>query len=171
MKKICVLLAAVLCLCLFTGCGDKTSSFPTTDLSSVSVDQIVIGESIHFVDLSKYTKSGALLGNEKYKFEELIMDTKDDIVTYLFCDIKDHPEVTLSIHGETNITTIDDVQLFLGPSYQDIVYDSADKTHIRTYFDKTKQFKVSFIYYYTSDMTLDRVIKSVVLEKDTSLHN
>ena len=144
MKKNCIkfsVLALVLTV-LMAGCGE---GLKTTDLSSISLDGLSVGDKIDDDILTSYTQSERYSGNYKYKFEEIIIDTNDsEEVTYLFARF-DENYIDIKVNGE-NPKRTEDVKRILGENYQDKDYDREQKLRELVYVDNDKGVKAEFVY-------------------------
>ena len=117
----------------------------TTDLSSISLDGLSVGDKIDDDILTSYTQSERNSGSYKYKFEEIIIDTNDsDEVTYLFARF-DENSIDIKVNGE-NPKTTEDVKRILGENYQDKDYDREQKLRELVYVDIDKGVKAKFVY-------------------------
>ena len=82
MKRVKILIMILLIMGLFTGCSNLKSEH--VDLSNITVDNIKIGTDISNIDFSKYTKSNKYSGDYRYKFDELLLNTNKDKVSFIF---------------------------------------------------------------------------------------
>ena len=127
---------------LMTGCSERLK---TTDLSSISLDGLSVGDKIDDDILASYTQSERYSGSYKYKFEEVIIDTNDSgKVTYLFARF-DENYIDIKVSGE-NPKTTEDVKRILGENYQDKDYDREQKLRELVYVDNDKGVKAEFVY-------------------------
>ena len=127
---------------LMAGCCERLK---TTDLSSISLDGLSVGDKIDDDILTSYTQSERNSGSYKYKFEEIIIDTNDsDEVTYLFARF-DENYIDIKVNGE-NPKTTEDVKNILGENYQDKDYDREQKLRELVYVDNDKGVKAEFVY-------------------------
>ena len=144
MRKSCFkfsVLALVLTM-LMAGCSERLK---TTDLSSISLDGLSVGDKIDDDILTSYTQSESYSGNYKYKFEEIIIDTNDsEEVTYLFARF-DENYIDIKVNGE-NPKRTEDVKRILGANYQDKDYDREQKLRELVYVDNDKGVKAEFVY-------------------------
>ena len=127
---------------LMTGCSERLK---TTDLSSISLDGLSVGDKIDDDIQTSYTQSERYSGSYKYKFEEIIIDTNDSYeVTYLFARF-DENYIDIKVNGE-NPKTTEDVKRILGENYQDKDYDREQKLRELVYVDNNKGVKAEFVY-------------------------
>ena len=148
-------LALVLTM-LMAGCGERLK---TTDLSSISLDGLSVGDKIDDDILTTYTQSERYSGNYKYKFEEIIIDTNDsEEVTYLSARF-DENYIDIKVNGESPKRT-EDVKRILGENYQDKDYDREQKLREFVYVDNDKGVKAEFVY-----SSWDQSLKWIELSK------
>ena len=73
-NTIIIVLSSIIYGIIITGCSDNTS-FKSTELNNVFIDNLNIGSSIQNINLKKYTESNRYSGDYMCKFEELIIDS------------------------------------------------------------------------------------------------
>lgn len=150
----------IIFMLILSGCSKTSSKVETTDLSNISVDSITIGSNIKSVDLTKYTDSDRYSGNYTYKFEEIVINTKDDMVDYLFARF-DENDTTISINGSINLTNIDDVEDVLGNNFEDKWYDKEQGLRAYVYYDYENKIEAKFVYidynYYLTWIKLSKI--------------
>ena len=139
---------------LMAGCSERIK---TTDLSSISLDGLSVGDKIDDDILTSYTQSENYSGNYKYKFEEIIIDTDDsEEVTYLFARF-DENDIDIKVNGE-NPKRTEDIKRILGADYQDKDYDREQHLRELVYVDNDKNVKAEFVY--SSDQSLCWIVLS-----------
>ena len=82
MKRTKIVVMILLIMGLLTGCSDSKSEH--VDLSNLTVDNIKMGSDINKIDFSKYTRSNKYSGDYRYKFDELLINTNKDKVSFIF---------------------------------------------------------------------------------------
>ena len=143
MKKVNILVIMLLVMSLLSGCfNDKSSS---TNLSNISADNIKINSNVNNIDFSKYTKSNKYQGDYRYKFDELLINTTKDKVSFMFIRL-DNNKIDFKINSKGSIKNISDVTNLLGSYFKDSLENKDKSLRKRTYYDKTRGIKADFIY-------------------------
>ena len=144
MKRTKIVMIILLIMGLFTGCSNLKSEH--VDLSDLTVDNIKIGSDINKIDFSKYTKSNKYSGDYRYKFDELLINTNKDKISFIFTRL-DEKGTEFKINSKGNIKTISDVTNILGADFKDVSQDKEQSLRKRTYYDKINNIKADFIYF------------------------
>jgi len=137
----------------------KRSNLPSTDLSYVNIDGIVLGTPIIDVDLAKYTAEVPGRFEQKgntYYFRELHIETDSNGVvqkikgnTYGYIDGR--AVTSFSINGTDNISTTNEVVELLGQNHNDYWFDREQKLKAYTFYDDDSKIYASFVYDYNSN--------------------
>lgn len=135
----------VMMLFMMTGC-DQNMTLENTDLSHISVDGFQIHDPIATVDLSAYTPSETYGGKYRYRYKELVLDTDNETIIYIFLPMLDYGS-SLQVKGESPVT-IEDVEQILGTDYTSSKWDSEQRLESRIYQDVPHNIKANFIYSY-----------------------
>lgn len=143
MKRTKIVVMILLIMGLLTGCSDSKSEH--VDLSNLTVDNIKMGSDINKIDFSKYTKSNKYSGDYRYKFDELLINTNKDKVSFIFTRL-DEKGMEFKINSKGNIKTIRDVTNLLGSDFKDVSEDKKQSLRKRTYYDKMNNIKADFVY-------------------------
>ena len=121
------------------------SNIKSTELNNIYVDNLNIGSSIKKINLNKYTESNNYLGDYTCKFEELIIDSKDNKINYLFGRF-DENRTVISVNSRRNLRSINEVSDILGENYKEKWKDRELKLKEHVYFDNRNNIKAEFIY-------------------------
>lgn len=155
-KKICI--GGVSCLLLIlSACGRnqtvKTDDLSSTNLASIYIDGIVIGQSIDDIDLTSYivAKDSFEQNENAYYFEELHIETNaDGIIQNIRCNLSGDNTVPFLAAGEANLKTINDVVKLLGQNHNDYWFDRGQGLKAHTYHDGESGIYVTFAYHNNS---------------------
>lgn len=166
MKRKTTLITTFVVIALFiilsgTGCSIG-KNITTTDLSDIKLDGISIREDISTVDLSKYAESDKYSGDYKYKFDNLVINTDNDEVIYLFAPFDS--DIKITVNGKDAINIINDVIDILGNNYESSVYDREQHLSCYSYFDHVNKTRADFVY---SDF--DDTLVFIYLSRNNSL--
>ena len=143
MKRLLILFIVLISAALLAGCvGER---IPGTDLSGISIDGIRIGTPIKDVDLERYHDTGRYSGNYAYLYDEIILDTKNETVSYLFGRF-DEPAIQISVNGISAFNSIDDISALLGDNCREKTYDREQHLLEHIYYDYDHQLTAEFIY-------------------------
>lgn len=143
MKRTKIVVMILLIMGLLTGCSYSKSEH--VDLSNLTVDNIKMGSDINKIDFSKYTRSNKYSGDYRYKFDELLINTNKDKVSFIFTRL-DEKGTEFKINSKGNIKTIRDVTNLLGSDFKDVSEDKKQSLRKRTYYDKMNNIKADFVY-------------------------
>lgn len=158
------LIIGIVCFLLILSACDsnqkiKSENLTSTDLSSVNIDGIIIGQAINDVDLSEYTVVAANSVEQKenaYYFEELRIETDTDgIITKVQGNIYGYMDnynaIPFSVNGTDNLSSIDEVADLLGQNHNDYWFDKEQKIKAYTFYDDSGKFYATFAYDYNSN--------------------
>ena len=157
-NTIIIVLSSIIYGIIITGCSDNTS-FKSTELNNVFIDNLNIGSSIQNINLKKYTESNRYSGDYMCKFEELIIDSKDNKINYLFGRF-DENKTVISVNGRRNLRNINEVSEILGLNYKEKWKNRDLKLKQHVYFDNRNNIKAEFIY-----STFDDSLVWIILSK------
>lgn len=93
--------------------------------------------------LKKYTESNRYSGDYMCKFEELIINSEDNKINYLFGKF-DEKRIVISVRGKRNLSYIDQVSETLGYNYKEKWKDRGQRLKEYVYYDN---INIEFIYY------------------------
>lgn len=141
---IVIVLSYIVSRIFFVGCNNM-SNIKSTELNNIYVDNLNIGSSIKKINLNKYTESNNYLGDYTCKFEELIIDSKDNKINYLFGRF-DENRTVISVNSRRNLRSINEVSDILGENYKEKWKDRELKLKEHVYFDNRNNIKAEFIY-------------------------
>ena len=144
-KKIIITLFStilIITLCLYSKSKTKLE---TTNLTSIYIDNITIGNYINEVDLTKYSRTNDYDNNYTYRFDELAINVKNGVVNELFSNFIEG-NLVISINGSTDLSKIDDVENILGNNFKDAWYDKEQGLKLYTYKDYENKIQAQFIY-------------------------
>ena len=113
MMMLLVLLSAV-------GLSACSSNVQSTDLSKVKIDGISIGDSFDQVKTEKYTVKTNVSNHYTYNYEEWRLSVKDGIIIDILASFD---QISVSINGKENCSTVDDIIKALGNNYNSSWYD------------------------------------------------
>ena len=143
-NTIIIVLSSIIYGIIITGCSDNTS-FKSTELNNVFIDNLNIGSSIQNINLKKYTESNRYSGDYMCKFEELIIDSEDNKVKYL-CGRFDEKRIVISINNKRNLSYIYEVSEILGYNYKEKWKDREQQLKEYIYYDNINGIKAELIY-------------------------
>ena len=159
---IVIILSFILLEIFFVGCNNM-SKIKSTELNNIYIDNLNIGSSIKKINLNKYTESNECLGDYTCEFEELIIDSKDNKINYLFGRF-DENKTVISVNSRRDLRSINEISETLGVNYKEKWKDRELKLKQHVYFDNRNNIKAEFIYS-TFDDSLVWVILSKINEK------
>ena len=99
-----VILTTIIYAMFFISCSN-ISNIKSTELNNIFIDNLNIGSSIKKINLNKYTESNAFLGDYMCKFEEIIIDSKNNKINYLFGKF-DENRIVISVNDKRNLNYI-----------------------------------------------------------------
>ena len=121
-RVIMVILTTIIYAMFFISCSN-ISNIKSTELNNIFIDNLNIGSSIKKINLNKYTESNAFLGDYMCKFEEIIIDSKNNKINYLFGKF-DENRIVISVNDKRNLNYIDEIKQILGDNYKEKWKDS-----------------------------------------------
>lgn len=151
---ICFFVMIALCL-LLTACDSgqtvKREKLPSTDLSSVEVEGVSLGDSIHTVDLTQYTSLPEDSFKEEagvYRFEEIQLKTDEnqEIQKIIVSNNLENKTSIVSVQGENENLTPQKIVNWLGENHNDYWFDREQNIKAYTYYDNNKKFYVTFTF-------------------------
>ncbi|MGV3152898.1 hypothetical protein [Sarcina ventriculi] len=143
-KKIVLLFSCIIfiiVLCLYSW---KAIKIETTNLTDISIDNIVLGDDFENVNLTKYTKVDGYDDNYNYRFNEIAINVDNGIIDGLFSNFDNN--VVISINGNTDLTKVNDIKDILGGNFKDKWYDKEQGLKTYIYYDYNNNIKANFIY-------------------------
>lgn len=141
---IVIVLSCIVSTIFFVGCNNM-SNIKSTELNNIYIDNLNIGSSIKKINLNKYTESNKCLGDYTCNFQELIIDSKDNRINYLFGRF-DENKTIISINARRNLRNINEVSEILGLNYKEKWKNRDLKLKQHVYFDNRNNIKAEFIY-------------------------
>ncbi len=153
-----VLCGCLVCFLLILSACDsgqtvKHNDLTSTDLSSVNVDNIVVGQAISDINLTKYTAVNDSFEKKEgtYYFEELHIETNTDgIIQSIQGNLGNDNTIPFSINGTDNLQSINEVAELLGQNYNDYWFDREQGIRAYTYFDSESSIYATFAYHNNS---------------------
>ena len=143
-RVIMVILTTIIYAMFFISCSN-ISNIKSTELNNIFIDNLNIGSSIKKINLNKYTESNAFLGDYMCKFEEIIIDSKNNKINYLFGKF-DENRIVISVNDKRNLNYIDEIKQILGDNYKEKWKDREQNLKEYIYFDKINNIKAEFVY-------------------------
>lgn len=156
-----VILTTIISAMFFISCSN-ISNIKSTDLNNIFIDNLNIGSSIKKINLNKYTESNAFLGDYMCKFEEIIIDSKNNKINYLFGKF-DENRTVISVNDKRNLNCIDEIKQILGDNYKEKWKDREQNLKEYIYFDKINNIKAEFVY-----VSFDESLVWIILSKINS---
>ena len=156
-----VILTTIIYAMFFISCSN-ISNIKSTELNNVFIDNLNIGSSIKKINLNKYTESNAFLGDYMCKFEEIIIDSKNNKINYLFGKF-DENRIVISVNDKRNLNYIDEIKQILGDNYKEKWKDREQNLKEYIYFDKINNIKAEFVY-----VSFDESLVWIILSKINS---
>nr|WP_317334066.1 hypothetical protein [uncultured Romboutsia sp.] len=145
MKKIYLAIISMVSLMLVA-----CISIESTDLNSIKIDNISLGQSIDTLDLSKYEVKDEIDNEYNYEFKELQIRTNtNNDVDKIWLNILEYN--LLSIDKENKFEDIDQITDILGNNYKEYWYDKEQGLKSHKYIDNNNNIKVNFVYDSTSN--------------------
>ena len=160
-RVIMVILTTIIYAMFFISCSN-ISNIKSTELNNIFIDNLNIGSSIKKINLNKYTESNAFLGDYMCKFEEIIIDSKNNKINYLFGKF-DENRIVISVNDKRNLNYIDEIKQILGDNYKEKWKDREQNLKEYNYFDKINNKKAEFVY-----VSFDESLVWIILSKINS---
>lgn len=140
MKKVYLAIISIISLMLVA-----CTSVESTDLNSIKIDNISLGQSINGLDLSKYESKDEIDNEYNYEFKELQIKTNtNNDIDKICLNISEYN--FLSISKENNFKNIDQITNILGVNYKEYWYDKEQGLKSHEYLDNKNNIKVNFVY-------------------------
>ena len=155
-----VILTTIIYAMFFISCSN-ISNIKSTELNNIFIDNLNIGSSIKKINLNKYTESNAFLGDYMCKFEEIIIDSKNNKINYLFGKF-DENRIVISVNDKRNLNYIDEIKQILGDNYKEKWKDREQNLKEYIYF-KINNIKAEFVY-----VSFDESLVWIILSKINS---
>ena len=160
-RVIMVILTTIIYAMFFISCSN-ISNIKSTELNNIFIDNLNIGSSIKKIILNKYTESNAFLGDYMCNFEEIIIDSKNNKINYLFGKF-DENRIVISVNDKRNLNYIDEIKQILGDNYKEKWKDREQNLKKYIYFDKINNIKAEFVY-----VSFDESLVWIILSKINS---
>ncbi|WP_195989735.1 hypothetical protein [Clostridium sp. D53t1_180928_C8] len=160
-RVIMVILTTIITAMLFISCSN-IANIKSTDLNNIFIDNLNIGSSIKKINLNKYTESNTFLGDYMCKFEEIIIDSKNNKINYLFGKF-DENRTVISVNDKRNLNYINEIKQILGDNYKEKWKDREQNLKEYIYFDKINNIKAEFVY-----VSFDESLVWIILSKINS---
>ena len=96
------------------------------------------------------------------KFEEIIIDSKNNKINYLFGKF-DENRIVISVNDKRNLNYIDEIKQILGDNYKEKWKDREQNLKEYIYFDKINNIKAEFVY-----VSFDESLVWIILSKINS---
>lgn len=140
MKKVYLAIISIISLMLVA-----CTSVESTDLNSIKIDNISLGQSINGLDLSKYESKDEIDNEYNYEFKELQIKTNtNNDIDKICLNISEYN--FLSISKDNNFKSIDQITNILGVNYKEYWYDKEQGLKSHEYLDNKNNIKVNFVY-------------------------
>ena len=140
MKKLLVVLFVLTALSL-SACGNEVQS---VDLSQIVFDGVSIGDTFEQIETDKYTVSTRYPESDNtYNYEEWRISVDNDAITEI---IASFGQVSISINGKEDCSSVDDIINILGENYNSSWYDKEQSLMQIQYFDKENGIQCVFVY-------------------------
>lgn len=140
MKKLLIVLFALTVLSL-SACGNEVQPI---DLSQITFDGVSIGDIFEQIDTDKYSVSTRYPESDNtYNYEEWRISVDNDAITEI---IASFGQVSISINGKEDCSSVDDVITVLGENYNSSWYDKEQSLMQIQYFDKENGIQCVFVY-------------------------
>ena len=140
MKKIWVALFALTVLTL-SACSNEVQS---VDLSQITFDGVFIGDTFEQIETEKYTISTRYPESDNtYNYEEWRISVDNDAITKI---IASFGQVSISINGKEDCSSVDDIINILGENYNSSWYDKEQSLMQIQYSDKENAVRCIFVY-------------------------
>lgn len=143
LKKIIVVsIILVIIVLSATACNKNVES---TNLTTIKVDDIKLGEAMTVIDFNKYTESDRFEEKENtYNFEEIkIGINENEEINQIHANIS---EVNLYINSIQEFNNIKDITKVLGENYKNSSYDKEQKLKVNEYKDSENKIIAKFVY-------------------------
>lgn len=158
MKKIYLAIISITSLMLVA-----CNSVESTDLNSIKIDNISLGQSINRLDLSKYESKDEIDNEYNYEFKELQIKTNtNNDIDKIWLNILEYN--LLSINKENKFKDINQITDILGSNYKEYWYDKEQGLKSHKYIDNKNNIKVNFVYIGTSNNQQQNELIWVILE-------
>ena len=158
MKKIYLAIISLTSLMLVA-----CTSVESTDLNSIKIDNISLGQSINRLDLSKYESKDEIDNEYNYEFKELQIKTNtNNDIDKIWLNILEYN--LLSINKENKFEDINQITDILGSNYKEYWYDKEQGLKSHKYIDNKNNIKVNFVYIGTSNNQQQNELIWVILE-------
>ena len=140
MKKI-YLTVIIISLLMLVAC----TSIESTDLSNIKIDNILLGQAIDNVDLSKYKVTDKYDNEYNYRFKGIQLKTNDnDNIDKIWTNMIEYD--FLSIGKENKFENIDQITDIFGSNYKEYWYDKEQGLKSHEYIDSEAKIKINFVY-------------------------
>ena len=140
MKKI-YLTIIIISLLMLVAC----TSIESTDLSNIKIDNILLGQAIDNVDLSKYKLTDEYDNEYNYTFKGLQLKINDsNNIDKIWVNMIEYD--FLSIDKENKFENIDQITDLLGANYKEYWYDKEQGLKSHEYIDGEAKIKINFVY-------------------------
>lgn len=157
MKKIYLVIISITSLMLVA-----CTSVESTNLNSIKIDSISLGQSINGLDLSKYESKDEIDNEYNYEFKELQIKTNtNNDIDKIWLNILEYN--LLSINKENKFEDINQITGILGVNYKEYWYDKEQGLKSHEYIDNKNNIKVNFVYNGTSNNQQNELVW-VILE-------
>ena len=120
-------------------------NIPSTDLTSIKIDDIEVGEPLSDIELGKYTEPDRFIEKENtYNFEEIKIETDDDgIIIQIKANIHD---TRVLIDDREVVNSIGEITSVLGENYKNGWYNREQSLKENKYIDSENKLEASFVY-------------------------
>lgn len=158
MKKIYLAIISITSLMLVA-----CTSIESTDLNSIKIDNISLGQSINRLDLSKYESKDEIDNEYNYEFKELQIKTNtNNDIDKIWLNILEYN--LLYINKESKFEDINQITDVLGTNYKEYWYDKEQGLKSHEYIDNKNNIKVNFVYIGISNNQQQNELIWVIME-------
>ncbi|MGL5694783.1 MAG: hypothetical protein ACRCXA_11940 [Peptostreptococcaceae bacterium] len=130
-------------------------------MNNIKIDNILLGQDIEDLYLSKYESRDKYDNEYNYQFKELQIRTNNNNIDKIWLNISEYD--FLSIDGKNNFKKINQITAILGSNYKEYWYDKEQGLKSHEYIDREAKIKINFIYNDLSEKQKELVW--VILEK------
>ena len=128
---------------------DSDYSVKSTELNTVSIDDIKLGMDINSIDLSKYTPVDSKIDECNYNFEELSIKTNTKgIIEYIVANFSDVDLFVGQEDTSKRMKKVNEVWNVLGGNYKNENYNSKENNYwkISKYIDNEDDIYFGIVY-------------------------
>lgn len=140
MKNLFTILLLILTILALSACSNNVQS---VDLSQITFDGVSVGNNFEQIEAEKYTPKSNVSNQYDYNYEEWRLSVENSTITEIMASFG---QVSISINGKEDCSSIDDIINTLGENYNSSWYDKEQSLMQVQYFDNENGFQCSFVY-------------------------